>query len=384
MTRNRKLILPLGALFAAVALVAVVMLVRASADELLHQSARLLADATSGHAVISIDFKAPEKSGAGEVEVWGQKEVGPNGEPAFRIEILKASEEHAGSVGSLAVSDGTQIWLYHHDKKIVYVGTIEEMKARMKEGRSEELTGYDLPDYDAEDMPQTPEEAVDKLLEYFTAERVGTHKLNGTEAYQLRLIPIPEQMPDEFRANGGLLDIWLRIDDSAPLGIEFSGAAVGSGKVTVSQLDLNQEIDPALFNFSIEEGVEVVPLADLEPPSLSLEEAADLAEFDVLTPDQLPAAARLDGINEVRGAVVQRYSLQDGASFTIAQGAAGAASMPDGADGAAITVRGLDGMLFRDDGGTRTLLTWTEGPVTFWIGGDLTAESALEIANSLN
>ena len=59
-THKRKLILPLGALFAALALAAVVMLVRASADDLLHQSARLLADATDGHARLNIDFKTPD------------------------------------------------------------------------------------------------------------------------------------------------------------------------------------------------------------------------------------------------------------------------------------------------------------------------------------
>jgi len=384
MTRNRKLLLPIGALLAVVALAAVVMMVRASADDLLHQSARLLADATNGHAVLSFEFDAPEKSGSGTVEVWGQKEAGPNGEPAFRLEILEASAERAEAVGITAVSDGIQVWIYHPDKNTVYEGTIAELKERMKEGHGEELTGHDLPDYNEEEMPQTPEEAVDKLLQYFTAERVGAVDINGMAANQLRLVPIPEQMPDEFRVNGGLFDIWLRVDDTAPLGVEFSGAAVGSGKIIASELELDQAFDPTLFTFTIEEGVEVVQLADLEPPSLSLEEAAAVADFDLLTPDYLPAAARLAGINEVRGAVVQRYSLADGASFTIAQGAAGAASTPDGADGTPVTVRGLEGALYQDDDGTRTLLTWSDGLVTFWIGGDLTAETAIEIANSLN
>ncbi len=384
MSRSRKLMLPLGALFAAVALVAVVMLVRAGADDLLHQSARMVADATDGHAVVSFEVAAPEKSGSGTVEVWGRKDAGPEGEPAFRIEILAAGEEQAAAVGSVAVSDGTQVWFWRPEKNTVYVGTIEEMKARMKEGHSEELTGHDLPDYDEEDMPQTPEEAVDKLLEYFTAERAGTADINGMAANQLRLLPIPEQMPDELRANGGLLDLWLRVADNAPLAVEFSGAAVGSGKISASLLELNQGIDDALFTFTIPEGAEVVPLADLEPPSMTLEEASLAADFAVLTPDDLPAAARLEGINEVRGAVVQRYRLPDGASFTIAQGSAAAARTPDGSDGEAVTVRGLDGLLYQDDDGARTLLTWSDGQVTFWIGGDLTAETAIEIANSLN
>lgn len=385
MTRTRKLFLPIGALLAVVALAAVVMMVRASADDLLHQSARLLADATTGHAVLSFEFEAPEKSGGGTVEVWGQKDAGPNGEPAFQVKLLNVDEEHAEMIGSLAISNGSEVWIYRKDTNTVYVGTVEELKARMAEGHGDELTGHDLPDYNEEDMPQTPEEAVERLLQYFTAERVGAIDINGMAANQLRLVPIPEQMPDEFRANGGLFDVWLRTDDNAPLGVEFSGAAVGSGKIIASKLELNQELDPALFTYTIEEGVEVVQLADLEPPpSLSVEEAAAVADFDLLMPDYLPGGARLAGINEVRGAVVQRYNLVDGASFTIAQGAAGAASTPDGADGTPVTVRGLEGALYQDDDGSRTLLTWSDSQITYWIGGDLTAETAIEIANSLN
>jgi hypothetical protein len=41
-------------------------------------------------------------------------------------------------------------------------------------------------------------------------------------------------------------------------------------------------------------------------------------------------------------------------------------------------------MLYQDDGGTRTLLTWSNGEVNVWIGGDLLAETAIKIANSLN
>ena len=53
-------------------------------------------------------------------------------------------------------------------------------------------------------------------------------------------------------------------------------------------------------------------------------------------------------------------------------------------DGEPVTVRGVIGTLYQDDSGTRSLLTWNEGPLKIWVGGDLTAETALEIANSLN
>lgn len=392
MIRNRKFILPVGALLAVIALATVVMMVRANADELLQQSARLLADANAGHAVLDFELSTPEKSGSGTIEVWGREEAGPDGEPAFRIELKDASGEDSEHVGSLVISNGREVWLWRPAKNTVYVGTVEELKARMHEGHDEELTGYDLPDYSAEDMPQTPEEAVDRLLQRFDAERVGSVALNSMRANQVRLVPIPEEMPDEIRAVGGLFDVWVRAGDSAPLGLEFSGSAAGTGKVTASLLELEipddassqLDFDQDLFTFAIPEGAEVKQLADLEPPALSLDEAANLANFDVLVPASLPAGASLEAINEVRGAIVQRYSLPDGASFTVAQGEAGAGDAPDGADGAAITVRGMPGMLYQNEDGTRSLLTWQQEGIFFWIGGDINGDEAIGIADSLN
>jgi anti-sigma factor RsiW len=46
-------------------------------------------------------------------------------------------------------------------------------------------------------------------------------------------------------------------------------------------------------------------------------------------------------------------------------------------------VRGTSGTLFTDDTGNRTLLTWQEGEVSIWIGGDLTAEQVQALADSL-
>ena len=99
-------------------------------------------------------------------------------------------------------------------------------------------------------------------------------------------------------------------------------------------------------------------------------------------PAELPADAKLVDTLEMRGAVVQRYTTRDGGSFTLAQGPAGAAPLPDG-EGQQVDVRGTTGLLFSDEAGGRTLLTWTEGEVTFWIGGDLTADQALALANAL-
>ena len=387
--KRSRYILPLGIFMAVLALGAVVMMVRANADDMLHQAAVLMAESEEGYAAGEMWLETPEKRVSGSFEMWGRRNAGPEGQPAFRLEMLKEGENEP----AIAVSDGTQVWIWNPEKNSVYVGTHEELKAKKAELAEEfEQDDFERPQFNEEDMPQTPEEAVDKLLEYFTAERFGSEDVAGTAAEKLRLVPIPEQMPEEFRANGGLLYIWLRVSDNAPLAVEYAESAVGAGKVTMSQVLLASEenplpagvIDSETFTFDIPAEAEVVRLADLETPeSLTTEEASALADFDVLSPAELPAAARLAGINEVRGAIVQRYRLPDGKSFTVAQGAADAAEAP-GENGEIVTVRGGEGLLFSDEDGQRSLLTWSEGDVTFWIGGDLTASEALALAESLN
>jgi outer membrane lipoprotein-sorting protein len=382
MKRNRY-ILPLGALLAVLALGAVVVMVRANADDMLHQAARLMADAQTGHAVIKLQVTMPDESASGTVEVWGQRDAGPDGEPAFHVKVLESDKTEAQ--GMVAVSDGGKVWIWKPTEKKVYVGTHDELKAKMAEHKEGfEYGDIDRPVYSEENMPQTPEEAVDKLLEYFKAERNGGEEVAGTAAEKLHLVPKPEQMPEEFRANGGSVYVWLRSSDHAPLAAEYLGGAVGYAKFTVTSLELDEALPKDIFTFEIPEGAEVIRLAEIDPPaSLTVEEAANAADFQVLWPAELPAEARLAGTNEVRGAIVQHYRLADGASFTIAQGAADAAETP-GEDGQIVAVRAGEGRIFSSEDGRRTLLTWTEGEVTFWVGGDLTPAEALAIAESLN
>jgi hypothetical protein len=314
-------------------------------------------------------------------------DAGPNGEPAFRVEVLETSLEMG--VGVTAVADGTNFWLYNPDENMVLVGTYEEAVAMLMEKAAEHDFEGDMPhEFDPETMdhPETPEEAVAKLLEYFDAERVGltSEDVAGVGAYQVRLIPIPEQMPEEVRAVGGLINVWIAAESKAPLAAEYTGGNMGSGRVGATTLEFNEGVDPAVFTFEIPDGAELVTLAELaaemEAKMAEMEDTA--VTFDALTPTDLPADARLVETTTVRGTAVQRYTLPDGGSFTVAQGPAGFEYAPEGLE-SAVTVRGVDGLLVNDAEGGRTLLTWTEGEMTFWIGGDLTGEQALAIAESL-
>ena len=130
MKRNRFLV-PLGALLAVFALGAVVMMVRASADDMLYEAARLLTEIEDGHAVVEFTAEMPEESLQGTAELWAVQDFGPDGEPAFRVEVLQSSKPEMAGV--VAVGDGTQVWLWNPNKNTVYTGTAEEMKARMAE-----------------------------------------------------------------------------------------------------------------------------------------------------------------------------------------------------------------------------------------------------------
>lgn len=396
---KRFLSILLAVLVLAGTAVAIGAFVIPSAEDLLLEAIETTETITDGHAVVELSLTMPEQSMNGTVEAWGRLDAGPNGEPAFRVEVLTADE--ADLIGTIAVSNGTEFWLWNPAENTVMTGQFEELYARIAdEMASRDFTHNRDPngehgrDFDGEhnfdeaDVPQTPEEAIAKLLEYFTVERAGSDVVGDTAVNTVRLIPIPEQMPDEVRAAGGLLNIWLRDGDSAPIGIEYVGGALGSGAARATFLELNQEVDDAVFTFTIPDGATVINAADLELPKRDeLEEtAAAEPDFALLAPTFLPEGAALHETTNIRGAIVERYGLDNGRSFTIAQGRTAINLAPD-EGGEAVTVRGVAGIMYEDAengrGSSRTLLNWSEGDIQYWIGGDLTSAEALAIAESL-
>ncbi|MGB5843735.1 MAG: DUF4367 domain-containing protein, partial [Anaerolineales bacterium] len=141
-----------------------------------------------------------------------------------------------------------------------------------------------------------------------------------------------------------------------------------------------------LFTFEVPEDAELVTFADLEPQSLTLEEAGETAEFEFLTPTETPPGATLVDILEVRGTLVQRYTLPEGGSFTVTQGILeqnSDQSRTPSSDSQPVEVRGTTGQLFEAEDGNQVLLIWTDGDLSYSVAGDLTPEQALTIAASL-
>ncbi len=380
MKHNRRILYVVGAILLIASLALVAFMLQPTAEELLIEAIQTMEGISDGHATIEVELTAPEMSGDATIEVWGKLE-GPHGRPAFKAVVLEASEEKA--IGVTAVSDGDQLWLWHPTENTVYVATAEEivsMVAEKMEGTDYDFDHEAMPEHPEGEIPETAEEAVAKLLEYFTADRPESEDVGETAAYRIRLVPIPEQMPDEVRVAGGYLNVWVAAENRAPLAIEYAKGSMGEGKVAATSLEYNQGIDDSEFVFKIPEGATVINLADLVEATSAV--AAVPPDFETLTPATLPEGATLIDTNQVRGAMVQRYSLPGGKSFTVAQGPAEVNYQPNEA-GESVSIRGLEGTLFSDEDGSRTLLSWTDGKVSFWVGGDLTAADALVIAESL-
>ena len=377
MNKKRNIWVVGGAVLLLVILVSAFVIMQPSARDILVQTLETAKTIENGHAVVKINVDSPEEKASATVEIWGvHAEDGPG---AFRMEVLNTDKEEA--VGVVIVSDGKTVWAYSPAKNTVFMGTAEEAKAAMEEKQPmrEEFK------MDEFAHPETAEEAVDKLLEYFDVSRTGTEQIANANAYQLELKPIPERMPTEYTAVGGLLNLWVDQNRSVPLAVSYTGGAMGEVHVTALELEINQGVDEELFTFDIPDGAKVVgfaDIADMKPESLSLDEAADSVDFAFLTPDNVPASATLVDVLNVKGMLVQQYALTDGGAFSIAQGKTNEGMKPS-TEEQTVEVRGVAGSLFVSEENDKVLLTWSEGDVSFVIAGNLTAEQALAIAESL-
>jgi len=374
MNKKRNVWLVAGGVILLAALVSAFVIMQPSAKDILTQTLETSKTIEDAHAILNISVDSPEEKASATVEVWGRhEEEGPG---AFRLEVIETDKEEA--VGGIIVSDGETVWAYSPAKGKVFTGTAEEAKAAMEE---KQPMGEEF-DKEEFEHPENAEEAVEKLLEYFEAQRTGTETIADANAYQLELKPIPEQMPAEYTAVGGLLNLWIDQSRSVPLAVAYTGGSMGEIRITALELEINQGVDEALFSFEIPDGVEVVGFADMKPESLSLDEAAASAEFEFLTPDTVPDGATLIEVFDVKGMIVQQYTLPEGGSFTVAQGQTDEAKKPS-TEEQAVEVRGVAGSLFVSEENDKVLLSWTEGEVSFYVAGNLTAEQALEIAESL-
>lgn len=374
MNNRRNLIIILGVVVLIAALVSGFVLMQPTAEDILVQTLETLESIEDAHAVIEIDINTVDKDESATLEVWGRR--GEDSPGAFRVVVLTSSNEKAAD--AVIVSDGETVWAYSPTEGKVFVGTAEEAKKMMAEKRAE-MDQFDKGNFE---HPENPTEAVETLKEYFDLALSQTEEVGNASARLVILNPIPEKMPAEYTAVGGLINLWIDENRSVPLAVEFTDSSFGEGKINVKELEINAGVDEALFTFEPPADAEIVTMADLKPESTSLEEAAASADFELLTPLEIPDGATLVDVLEVKGMVVQRFTLPDGGSFSVAQGTPNEFSKP--ADNAQVVeVRGVTGSILESEDGDKVLLTWNEGELFYSVAGVLTLDEALMIAESL-
>ncbi len=411
---SKNLLIVISVMIIGAAIVAGIYWLSPSAEDILVQAVETAQTVTNGHAVVAVSVDTIEQDGYGMLAVWARHGEGSPG--AFRIEVLEASDQKAQ--GALVVSDGETLWAYSLSENKVFIGTAEEAQTMLAESEfmlgeygdfQMHLDGDHFKDHhedgehkkdhhsDGEredgdhleghhEHPESTQEAIEMLQEYVTIKKTGRETMAGETAQMITMEPIPEQMPSEYAAVGGVANLWIGRDSFLPLGLAYTGGSLGEFNLTVLELEVNTNLDDTLFTFEIPPDAEVITLADLEPQSLTLEEAGESAQFDLLTPVEIPAGATLVDIVEMRGALVQRYTLPEGGSFTVAQGMVGENTgdlRPESTESQEVEVRGTTGQLFESEAGDQVLLTWVEGDLFFSVAGNLTAEQALAIAVSL-
>ena len=382
MNKKRNRWIAISAAILMPVLVAGVFLLQPSAEDILVESLETIETITDGHAIVTFEADTVEKDSSGTLEVWARR--GEDGPGSFRIEVLESSD--AQSLGAVIVSDGETLWAYAPAENKVLVGIAEEVQAMLEEsdfmdGEFAEMTA----DHDDFEHPEDANEAVARLLEYVTASVSGSESVAAETVHLLELEPIPEIMPSEFAAVGGSINLWIGQESSILLAAAYTGGIMGEVSITVLEYELNTGLADTIFQFDIPAGAEIVKFEDLEPQSLTLDEAGESAVFELLTPVGIDAT--LVDIIDVRGILVQRYTLPEGGSFTIAQGVVDGLpdefSPPTG-ESQPVELRGTTGQLMEAESSEQVLLTWTEGELFFSVAGDLSPEEALLIAESLH
>lgn len=333
-----------------------------SADEIVRRAQAAMEGLERAHAVVEVAATVDGETVSLVGEGWMDGERG-------RATILEASEP--ALVGSTAVSDGAQGWLYHPELSKVLTGEREALAAYAAEH------GESPADIELSSLT----EMVDELLRVTDQSLVGTGSIAGYEAWHLRLTPNAEA-PPELAVAGLVAELWIAQSTDLPLQLIVRGGEFGEGRVTVRSLELDPAFAADLFTFTPPADAEVIDVATLLPVPMTLVEARAEAPFPLLSTPEDSAEAALAEVARVGESYVQRFEGTLG-PWTLVQGTheAGHESM---ARGEAVTVRGVEGWLASDAEGGRTTLAWEEAGHLVALSGAISPETALRLAEALD
>jgi len=336
-----------------------------TAEEIVAKMQEVEASTEDAHAVVEFRVQMGDVDMEVVVELW-EKRPGK-----FRAQVLEAGE--AEFAGVVSVTDGQRGWLYHPGDNVVVTGALGEIE-------SEEIP------VNPQQMIRLMEEGIQWAMDNFEVRLLGEEELNGAATYKLEFTP---KESEDYQAPiplDGKATLWVEKERWIALQAHFDGGSLGQGWVRVRSFEFNTGLDDGLFQFEIPEHAEVIDVEDVQPASLTLDEAREQAEFDLLTPTYAPQGATLIEVFRLEEAFVLRYD-HSTTSFTIVQGdLSHMGGLPQGDAHAGtevnVDVRGQTATLITDDAGN-SFLSWTEDGVNVAIAGQISGEEILKVAESL-
>jgi outer membrane lipoprotein-sorting protein len=335
-----------------------------TAEEVVAKMKEVEAGIEDAHAVLEVSVQARGGDQDVVAELW---EKTPN---KFRAEVLEASDPEL--VGTVSVTDGDQAWMYNPHENQAIVGDLSEL----------EMEG----ELNASQMIQMMERMIQQVSDTSEVELLGEEEIAGVATYKLKFIP-KEDAEQTVLPVGSVATLWVEQERWIVLQAHLIGDMFGEGWLYVRSFEFNIGVPDEQFQFEIPEGAEVTQIEDMRPTSITLDEAREQADFDLLVPTYVPEGATLIDVLSVSGAFVLYYDHAE-VSFSVMQGASSGVretsadrSHPRGQT-AEVTVRGQAGTLITDDEGN-SFLTWEEEGVTITIAGHIGQDQIVQVAESL-
>ncbi len=337
------------------------------------------------HATVAMNFNTNERDGYLVIEGWLEKtgQTDADGMPINKVRatVIDADEEKLSD--SLVVSDGEIFWLYNPYEQTAITGDIAEMKANRPD--SSAFSG------DPTGMTEAFQDMLQQGLDAVDIEVLGEETIAGRAAWKLKLTPKTETQ-QQLQLDGIIeATMWVEQEQAIPLKLDVDASDMGQVTIEVQSIEMNVGLDDSLFVFTPPEGVEVLQAADLlaemQPRLTTLDEAQDSVDFPVLTPEFTPDDATLVEVRLIgTHTVIQNYAAP-GVSLSVVQGRGdvGDADQPP-ADSVVeeVMVRGHTATLVTGaDDQQGALLSWTEDGRRVIIAGTLSADEALQVAESL-
>jgi outer membrane lipoprotein-sorting protein len=350
-----------------------------TAEEIVSRMEAARAATTSAEATVTLNFSTQERNGSLTVLGWMEQTGTTNaaGQPVARVRAEVAAASEPDLAGTTLVSDGTSFWLYNPAENTVITGVMSELKGAAQTtpaGAATMLT----------DVIGQGLDAVDLTV-------LGVEEVAGKSTWKVGVTPRAETSA-QLRLDGVINGtMWVDEELALPLKLELDASDFGQGTLEVSNLIVNEPINPARFSFDIPAGATVVQAADLaaqmqQQSATNVEEARTAVSFAMREPGYLPAGVSLVEVRVVGTSTVILNYVGEGTSLSVVQSNEDVGrdrEPPAGSQVEEVTVNGVPATLITGADGQGSLLRWEESGVRYVVAGTLSGAEALLVAEGL-